>query len=79
MNNMLKFDKEGMADVELLKKEEALVFGLFLYSEMLRHKVDIDMILKKIKHLDKKFDLDIIDEYRTREDINLSPEERTFK
>ena len=63
---MLDFDKDGMTTVSLLTKEEALIFGLFLYSEMIRHQMDIDMIVKKISNLNERFELDIEKDYKRR-------------
>ena len=56
---MIKFNKDDIADINLLSTEEAKALVVFLMSERRRHSKDVDEIDEKIRIVIKKFGLEI--------------------
>ena len=56
---MIKFNKNDITDMKLLDKAEASAYVKFLLSERRRHLKDVDNIDKKIKEVDKIFELGV--------------------
>lgn len=63
----MEFSKEGMVTRAKLNKTEGLALGLFLYSEKIRHEMDIHMINQRIAELNFRFKINVQEEYEKRE------------
>lgn len=63
---VISFDFDFMTEHDRLNRDEAIIFVLFLMSELQRHKDDIDLLAKRIAYMENKHDFKSEDEYFKR-------------
>lgn len=52
---MIKFDENGIVNIDLLGEDEARMFIVFLYTELHRHEKDIAYIKERTKKAADRF------------------------